>query len=92
MVELKPGSIDTEITDDDLARWRQITSRELSPEQVERLTIPPQVYSEQEDLLAVHWHPEFVPMDLIRQRIHNTFPNRKRELIIPTQVGIQTSL
>lgn len=36
-------------------------------------------------MLAVHWHPEFVPMHLISQRIKATFPNRKQELVIPTQ-------
>jgi len=85
MIELKLGSEDTEITADNLSRWRQITSRELSPEQIERLITPPQVYPDQEELLAVHWHPEFVPMDLIRRRINTAFPNRSLELIIPTQ-------
>jgi hypothetical protein len=36
-------------------------------------------------VLAVHWHPENIPLDLVHQRIQNMFPNREMELIIPTQ-------
>lgn len=83
--------IDPEITDRDLERYFQVISTELTDKQKELLINPPQTYPRQDAVLAVHWHPEFVPFDVIRGRIENTFPNKNDELIIPTQHNILTS-
>ncbi len=80
-----PEKISREITPEDENIFRQITSRELTGEEQERIKLPARIYSRQKAVLAVHWHPEFIPMELILQRIHAMFPNRKEELIIPTQ-------
>lgn len=76
------------VTDWDHATFRSLISTELSAEQIERLVTPLETYPRQSHVLAVHWHPEFVPMELIRQRINTMFPNRTDELIIPTQHNI----
>lgn len=79
------ASIPREVTDDDLSRFREITSIELSSQQREWVVTPPKAFPMQSEVLAVHWHPEFVSMDLIRQRIASLYPNMQQSLIIPTQ-------
>jgi len=74
-----------EITDDDLQRYMSIVTFDLTAEQRERIETPKAVYAMQDSVLALHWHPEFVPMECIRTRIEATFPNSNLELIIPTQ-------
>lgn len=76
------------VTEWDHATFLSLISTELSPEQQQRLVRPAIVCPRQQHVLAVHWHPEFVPMELIRRRIDATFPNRIDELIIPTQHNI----
>ncbi len=90
-----PKCVEVEIEDvpRDVAEWdyntfEAITSTELTPEQKELIVNPATIYPRQEYVLAVHWHPEFIPMDLIKQRIANMFPNAKDSLIIPTQHNI----
>ncbi|HET97221.1 MAG TPA: hypothetical protein ENN98_00665 [Desulfurivibrio alkaliphilus] len=75
----------SEVTPEDEARFAAITSVELSPEQQQRITAPPQTFPRQKSVLAVHWHPEFVEMDLIRQRVEHLYPRAIEKLIIPTQ-------
>ncbi len=72
-------------TEDDEAVFLAITNTTLTEEQRRFLATPAEVLHRQERVLAVHWHPEFVPMDIIRQRIEASFPNRAQELVIPTQ-------
>ncbi len=91
---VKPGSrdcpefdmeaVDPEITDADRVRFSQVVSVEMAPWQVEQVLEPAQ-QPRQEAVLGVHWHPEFVPLDLIRKRIDKMFPNKSEELLIPTQ-------
>jgi hypothetical protein len=40
--------------------------------------------------LAVHWHPEFIPMPLIAERIEAVYPEKENELVIPTQHNVLT--
>ncbi len=74
-----------ELTENDEAIFAKITTTRLSSEQVDRIVNPATLYPRQETVLAVHWHPEHIPLELVEQRIHNTFPNMKKSLIIPTQ-------
>lgn len=74
-----------EITDEDRARFFGVVSTDLEPWQIEQVVTPSAVHVRQESLLAVHWHPEFVPMEHIRTRVDAMFPNRTDELLIPTQ-------
>lgn len=72
--------------------FRRITSETLTPEQAARVVQPALVLPGQEAVIAVHWHPEFVPFELIQRRIDGTFPNRASELIIPTQHNVLLAL
>ncbi len=80
--------LDPEPTEWDLAVYRRVTSTELTEEQVRRIVEPPAVYAQQREVLALHWHPEFIPMDLIRQRVARMYPSAEEQLIIPTQHNI----
>ncbi len=74
-----------EISDWDRQVFRSITSTQLSEEQTQRLATPPAVYPEQTSALAIHWHPEYIPMELAMHRLMATFPNLDEHLVIPTQ-------
>lgn len=84
-IPMVPKDVPEEITEADEKRFFQVISTDLTPEQAERISVPQQIYPRQENVLAVHWHPEFVPMNLIEQRIETVFPHRSESLIIPTQ-------
>jgi hypothetical protein len=77
-----------EVTEEDAQAFARIIDTTLSPEQVERIVNPARTYPRQEYVLAVHWHPEHVPMDLLARRIDKLYPNRVDELIIPTQHNV----
>ncbi|MCB2187001.1 MAG: hypothetical protein KQJ78_11330 [Deltaproteobacteria bacterium] len=81
----EPGPYSSEVTPWDEEAFNRIISIELSPVQVERVVTPARVFPRQEAVLAVHWHPEFIPLPLIERRINAMFPGREEELIIPTQ-------
>lgn len=80
--------VPVEITDWEREKFAKVISFDLDEDQVRRITEPAKVYPIEKHVLAVHWHPEHVPMPLARKRIDNTFPNKKNELIIPTQHNI----
>jgi hypothetical protein len=69
----------------DVSVFMEILSTRLTDEQIQRVLTPINVFPRQKRVLAIHWHPEWIPLDLIRQRIETMFPNRERELVIPTQ-------
>ena len=77
-----------DVSEKDVEVFKKIISTELSEEQKKRILSPPMVYPKQLSVLGVHWHPEFVPMDLIMERIAATFPARESELLIPTQHNV----
>ncbi len=80
-----PDGLADEIGEDERALFLSVVSTSLTPEQAARVVVPARVFPEERAVLAVHWHPEFVPMDLIARRIEATFPNKAVDLIIPTQ-------
>jgi hypothetical protein len=69
----------------DWARLRKVTETQLSPQQLQEIAEPEVIFPLQRSVLAVHWHPEFIPMEVIASRIHRMFPNAEETLIIPTQ-------
>jgi hypothetical protein len=87
-----PGAIPDGIQEEDRTLFRRITSTTLTPDQERRFLQVPRVYPEEETVLAIHWHPEFIPMELAAKRIDVVFPHRTCELIIPTQHNTLTSL
>ncbi len=84
-IPLVPRKIPEGITGADEARFWRVVSEDLTEEQKERVVTPERRFPNQEAVLAVHWHPEHIQMDLIRRRIEAAFPGREQSLIIPTQ-------
>lgn len=85
-----PPDFDMRRAVDEIEPWDQeiydsIIATELSAQQIESVVNPQAVYPKQKAILAVHWHPEWIPFDLITRRIRAMYPNTERELIIPTQ-------
>ena len=80
-----PENISEEVTDADERIFLSITSQDLTPEQVNRIIAAPETYPREKSVLAVHWHPEFVPLELISRRFAEMFPNASDTLLIPTQ-------
>lgn len=77
--------VSPEITEEEWQIFKDVTSTELADWQVEQVVTPGKIYPRHERILATHWHPEFVSMDLIARRVDAMFPNKEDELLIPTQ-------
>ena len=80
--------IGPELTAGGVQSFRALTSTSLSPDQIAAVLAPPKVYADQQAVLAVHWHPETVPLELAKQRIDATFPNCEHSLVIPTDHNV----
>ncbi|MFP4326189.1 MAG: hypothetical protein ACLFP9_09230, partial [Desulfonatronovibrio sp.] len=80
-----PQEVNQQISAQDTQAFEKIISLDISPEQAAKIAAPTDVHPKQKAVLAVHWHPEHIPMELIRQRIERCFPGKEEELIIPTQ-------
>ena len=71
--------------------WRifdRLTSLELDPGQVKAISNPDRVFEDPDPVLAVHWHPEQVPMELVDKRLAALYPHSQGELVIPTQHNV----
>jgi len=82
---MDPAAAVPDITETDLRILSSIACVQLTPEEMKKIITPARIFHHQRTVLAVHWHPEYIPMELIKKRIENTFPNKQKELIIPTQ-------
>lgn len=74
-----------EIDSWDQAQYARIVSTELNGEQRRRVADPGASYPQQNEMLAIHWHPEWIPLELTAQRVATLYPNAGKSLIIPTQ-------
>lgn len=86
-----PEKISKAVTEADEVLFDAITSTRLSSGQERQVSTPPRVFHRQENVLAIHWHPEYVPMPLIARRLAAMYPNKRRSLIIPTQHNVITT-
>lgn len=77
--------IPLEVTQDDQDIYDTLVTTELTARQRRQILEPPIQQPRQRTVVGIHWHPEFVPLDLIRRRIDAIFPVREEELLIPTQ-------
>lgn len=90
--EIEESSLDNllrnfspEPTLEDEAFFMELINTNLNHWQEEQIRIPPYRCPKQNAVLAVHWHPEFIPIPLVRERMSEMFPNISEELCIPTQ-------
>lgn len=82
---MNPSFWDPDITERDQALFESLTSTSLSDETLAELASPQLILPGQRSVVAVHWHPEFVPMTVIRERVTAMYPNMTESLVIPTQ-------
>ena len=83
--EVDLSRVEREVDDGDRAAFLGCVATALDPEQRRRVAEPGKAFPRQECTLAVHWHPEFLPLDLVMQRVRALYPNSGPELVIPTQ-------
>ena len=69
----------------DWVEFNRLTSMCLSPEEEKLAAISDQQPSDTKEFMAIHWHPEWVPLGLIKQRVARSFPQAENSLLIPTQ-------
>lgn len=74
-----------EITEWDWRTFEKLTSIELDALQTERIACPERIFEQNDPVLAIHWHPEIVPIPLVKKRIDAIYPHAQDMLIIPTQ-------
>ena len=68
-------SCQKEITDWDEQMYFELTSDQLTDEQREVIHNPSTVYERETSILAIHWHPEQVPIHDVEVRVIKMFPN-----------------
>jgi hypothetical protein len=88
LVSMVPEDIPEEITASDEKYFSEVISTDLTTEQKKHISSPDRTFPYQREVLAVHWHPEFIPFSLIKERIEVMYPKRANELIIPTQHNV----
>lgn len=74
-----------DIGEEDWRQFNRLTSVELSPEERDLAARPDRVAPKAREYLAVHWHPEWAPLEFIRRRLDLAFPLAENSLAIPTQ-------
>ena len=79
------GQAVTGIEEADLRLFDRLTSVDLTEEEKALAARPDRAAPEAEEFLAVHWHPEWAPLELIERRLAVAFPRAEKHLIIPTQ-------
>ena len=90
-VSVVPEKIPEEITGEDTVIFDAITTTRLNDLQERQVIQPERRFYRQSNVLAIHWHPEFIPMELIAQRIDAQYPDKRHALIIPTQHNVITT-
>ena len=75
----------SDITEWDQSVFDKLVSIELSDDQIRTVVQPETIYSGEESVLAIHWHPEMIPLDLVKDRMLAMFPDTTESLVIPTQ-------
>ncbi|MDR1396085.1 MAG: hypothetical protein LBK52_07950 [Deltaproteobacteria bacterium] len=75
----------TDLSSEDWEVFNRLTSVELTAKEESAAVHPTRQDEAEKRLLAVHWHPEWIPLPLIDQRIRRAFPQASDSLVIPTQ-------
>lgn len=83
MLQLENAS--EEIAPWDQTVFEKLISLELNPMQEDRIIHPVRRFEDEAAVLAIHWHPEMVPINLAQTRIQSLYPQMTDYLVIPTQ-------
>jgi hypothetical protein len=74
-----------DLSEEDYRIFNSLTEIALSPEEEEAAVNPTEFDYEEKNVLALHFHPEWVPMELIQKRLEKAFPAAQNFFAIPTQ-------
>lgn len=74
-----------EVTDWDINIFKDLIRVELTEDERSVIHNPSIILEHETSVLAIHWHPENIPLDDCAIRIQKTFPALHHSLIIPTQ-------
>jgi len=80
-----PENLTADITEFDERLFARLIDTKLDAAAEARILTPGTIQPAQDSVLAVHWHPEHVPLPLIKRRIEASYPAMRKSLIIPTQ-------
>lgn len=80
-----PQAAVVDISEDDWLAFNSLTRVELSPAEKTLAARPDRSAPEAREFLAIHWHPEWAPLELIEERLALAFPKAGESLAIPTQ-------
>lgn len=80
-----PEALTADVTEFDERLFAVLIDTRLDAAAQKRILTPGVVQPAQDSVLAVHWHPEHVPMEFIKKRIEASYPASRKSLIIPTQ-------
>lgn len=69
----------------DWQHFNRLTSVELSNDEKIAASRPNLTAPVAREYLAVHWHPEWVPLEFIEERLKTAFPQADNFLAVPTQ-------
>ncbi|MDR1656608.1 MAG: hypothetical protein LBT47_03485 [Deltaproteobacteria bacterium] len=83
--QTRPLTIDVHPVAGDRRAFDRLTSVVLSQAEKELAVTPDQIAPLEPRLMATHFHPERVPLELIQQRLSRAFPAATDSLVIPTQ-------
>lgn len=73
------------ITSWDRTVFERLIAIDLTPRQVQNVIVPLNRFDREEAVLAIHWHPENIPLELVAKRLGAMYPRVRDQLIIPTQ-------
>jgi hypothetical protein len=80
------------ISPDDWEIFRRLTSTKLTAEERRAAVRPSMRDAKEKCLFAPHFHPEWVPMDLLDERLAKAFPAATERFAVPTQHNVITSM
>lgn len=82
------STLTPEPTEADCELFQRLVGTTISTRQQHILTTPRTTYPAQEQVLAIHWHPQHIPLQHAATRLQHLFPNAKEQLIIPTEHNV----
>lgn len=74
-----------DLEESDWVLFNRLTSLDLTSEEKKKVSSPGRTDPVALEFLAVHWHPEWAPLELIEERLSCSFPCAENSLVIPTQ-------
>ena len=80
-----PEAAVRDIGEEDWRQFNHLTSVKLNADELDLAARPDRRAPEDREYLAVHWHPEWAPLELIQTRLKRAFPQAENYLAIPTQ-------